>query len=146
MWVHLLKFIHVPGKKESFKLEKQPGWRRWKSSLFLDHKWGATLSKQKLTSEIFAKRIRGIIEIALRELHSYTLYGAEYVALSFKVCPSVRHAWHPSRSPLCAIYKSINALYWPSLINSQLLPPHSVLYWPSTQLHHLVTHSWANWI
>ena len=22
----------------------------------------------------------------------------------------------------------------------------AVLYWPSTQVHHLVTHSWANWI
>ena len=58
----------------------------------------------------------------------------------------VRHAWHPSRSPLFAMYKGINALYWPSITNYQLLPPHSVLYWPSTQLHHLVTHSWANWI
>ena len=44
------------------------------------------------------------------------------------------------------MYKGINALYWPSIINHQLLPPHSVLYWPSTQLHHLVTHSWADWI
>ena len=26
MWVHLLKFIQVPGKKECFKLEKQPWW------------------------------------------------------------------------------------------------------------------------
>ena len=51
----------------------------------------------------------------------------------------VRHAWHPARSPLCAIYKGINALYWPSIINYQLPTPHSVLYWPSTQLHHLVT-------
>ena len=33
-----------------------------------------------------------------------------------------------------------------SNINYKLLLPHSVLYWPSTQLHHLVTHSWANWI
>ena len=75
-----------------------------------------------------------------------------WVALSFKVCQSqsVRHPWHLSRSPLCAIYKGINALYWPSIINYQLLPPYtisySVLYWPCTQLHHLVTHSWANWI
>ena len=28
----------------------------------------------------------------------------------------------------------------------KVCPPHSVLYWPSTQPHHLVTHSWANWI
>ena len=69
-----------------------------------------------------------------------------WVALSFKVCPSVRQPWHLSRSPLCAIYKGINALYWPSIINYHLLPPHSVPYWPSTQLHQLVTHSWANWI
>ena len=33
----------------------------------------------------------------------------------------------------------INALYWPSIIKYQLPPPHRVLYWPSTQLHHLVT-------
>ena len=57
-----------------------------------------------------------------------------------------RHPRHLSRSPLFAIYKGIDALYWPSIINYQLLPPHNVLYWPSTQLHHLVTHSWANWI
>ena len=44
------------------------------------------------------------------------------------------------------MYKGINALCWPSIINCPLLPPRrlSVLYWPSTQLHHLVTHSWAN--
>ena len=65
---------------------------------------------------------------------------------SLSVSPSVRHAWHLPRSPLCAIYKGIDTLYWPSVINYQLLPPHSVLYWPSTQLHYLVTHSWANWI
>ena len=50
-----------------------------------------------------------------------------WVALSFKVCQWVRHVWHPSRSPLCAIYKGINALYWPSITNYQLPPPHSVL-------------------
>ena len=69
-----------------------------------------------------------------------------WVALSFKVCLSVRHPWHLTRSPLRIIYKGIDALYWPRVINYQLPPPHSVLYWPSTQLHHLVTHSWANWI
>ena len=72
-----------------------------------------------------------------------------WVALSFKcesVSESVRHVWHPSKSPLFARYKGMNVLYWPSIINYQLLPPHSVIYWPSTQLHHLVTHSWANWI
>ena len=40
----------------------------------------------------------------------------------------------------------MNVLYWPSIIIYQLLPPYIVLYWPCTQLHHLVTHSWANWI
>ena len=67
---------------------------------------------------------------------------SSWVALSFKVCQwvseSVRHQWHLSRSPLCSIYKGTNALYWLSIINYWLLPPHSVLYWPSTQLHHLV--------
>ena len=46
---------------------------------------------------------------------------------SLSVSQSVRHPWHLSRSPLCAIYKGINALYWPSIINYQLLLPHSVL-------------------
>ena len=32
------------------------------------------------------------------------------------------------------------------IVNCQLLPHHSGLYWPRTQLYHLVTHSWANWI
>ena len=66
-----------------------------------------------------------------------------WVALSFKVASEwVRQA---SVTPV-QIYKGTNVLYWPSIIKYQLLPPHSVLYWPSTQLHHLVTHSWANWI
>ena len=49
-------------------------------------------------------------------------------------------------STLCNIYKGIDALFWASIIKYQLSTPYSVLYWPSTQLHHLVTHSWANWI
>ena len=69
-----------------------------------------------------------------------------WVALFYKVCESVRDPRHLSRSPLCSLYKGTNALFWPSIINYKLPPPHSVLYWPSTQLHHLVTHSWANWI
>ena len=32
-----------------------------------------------------------------------------WVALSFKVCPSVRHPWHLTRSPLRLIYKGIDA-------------------------------------
>ena len=74
---------------------------------------------------------------------SSTLILCKELSSSIFQSLSVRHAWHPSRSPLCAICKDINALYWPSIINYQLLPPHSVLYWPSTQLHHLVTHSWT---
>ena len=73
-------------------------------------------------------------------------FKRSWVALSFKVCPSVRHPWHLTRSPLHLIYKGIGALYWPRVINYQLPPPHSVLYWTSTQFYHLVTHSWANWI
>ena len=80
--------------------------------------------------------------IALRELYSIR----SWVALSSKVCQWVRHPIHLSRSPLRSIYKGINALYWPSIINYQLLPLHSVLYWFTSQLHHLQTHSWANWI
>ena len=68
-----------------------------------------------------------------------------WVALSFK-CEWVSKASPFQISTFCNIYKSMNVLYWPSIINYQLLPTHSVLYWPSTQLHHLVTHSWANWI
>ena len=62
------------------------------------------------------------------------------------VSESVRDPRHLSRSPLCSLYKGTNALLWPSIFNYQLPPPPSVLYWPSTQLHYLVTHSWANWI
>ena len=50
-----------------------------------------------------------------------------WAALSFIcewVSQSVRHPWHLTRSPLFAIYKGINALYWPSIINYQLLPTH----------------------
>ena len=41
------------------------------------------------------------------------------------VSQSVRHPCHLTKSPLCAIYKGTKALYWPSIINYQLLPPHS---------------------
>ena len=61
----------------------------------------------------------------------------------------VRNFHCVTRAPLLYFMRSWVALsfkVWPSIINYQLLPPHSVLYWPSTQLHHLVTHSWANWI
>ena len=55
-----------------------------------------------------------------------------------------------------SIYKGIQALYctvplrinWNRLILTQChqIPTIAVQYWPSRQLHHLVTHSWANWI
>ena len=35
---------------------------------------------------------------------------------------------------------------FPVPLNLYQVPTIAVLYWPSTQLHHLVTHSWANWI
>ena len=46
-----------------------------------------------------------------------------------------------------SIYKGIQALYpVPSRINRYHQEPNiAVLYWPSTQLHHLVTYSWAAW-
>ena len=67
---------------------------------------------------------------------------------SLSVSESVSHPWHlsSSRSLLCAIFKGMRALFWPSSINHQLLPPHCVLYWPSTQLYHLVTQSWTDLI
>ena len=64
-------------------------------------------------------------------MHSYTLYGAEVSSTIFQsllVTQSVRHPWHLSRSPLCAIYKGIDALYWPSIMKYQMPTPHSVLY------------------
>ena len=45
---------------------------------------------------------------------------------------SVRHPWHLTKSPLCAIYKGMNALYWPSIINYQLPPPHSTQHTASS--------------
>ena len=46
-----------------------------------------------------------------------------------------------------------NPLLWPNNIDYRLIltqyhqvPTLAVLYWHSTQLHHLVTHSWANWV
>ena len=54
----------------------------------------------------------------------------------------------PTATPILG--QSPKHFFWhlplPNIINYHLLPPHSVLYWPSTQLHLLVTHSWANWI
>ena len=54
-----------------------------------------------------------------------------WVALSFKVCQSVSESVTPDQLyTLCNIKKGIDALYWPSIINYQVPPPHSVLYWP----------------
>ena len=41
-----------------------------------------------------------------------------YIELRSSILQSlwVRHPSHLSRSPLCSIYKGINALYWPSII------------------------------
>ena len=64
--------------------------------------------------------------IALRVLHSY--FSGAGVAPSFLVCLSVSE-WD--------IGVTRKNLYFFNI---------AVLYWPSTQLHHLVTHSWANWI
>ena len=62
-----------------------------------------------------------VTKIALRELHSDTLW----VALSFKVCEWVRHPWDLSRSPLCSIYKGINARTARTVANDHLGNPSS---------------------
>ena len=106
--------------------------------------------------------------IALRELHSY-FSGAQWPYLSKSVYEWVRDRCHQTRSPPISLYKGINALCWPSTIRNWQVTPYTipvllstnqyrltltqyhqvptiaVPYWPSTQLHHLVTHSWANW-
>ena len=53
-----------------------------------------------------------------------------------------------ARSALSAGYVLwfMSLLLFHVIVNCQLLPHHSGLYWPRTQLYHLVTHSWANWI
>ena len=60
------------------------------------------------------------IDIALRELHSYTLGGAEWLYLSETVSQSVsqfvRHPWHLVRYLLCAKSKGIDILYCPLLV------------------------------
>ena len=101
--------------------------------------------KSDMDEYIFQRWLSYFLLLLRYESSTLILYK-ELSSTIFQSCEWVRHRWHLSRSPLCAIYKGINALYWHSIINYQLLPPHSVLYWPSTQLHHLVTHSWANWI
>ena len=101
-------------------------------------------SKKGMTWKVYYQVLTN--KLQLRYESSTLILYKELSSSIFQSCLSVRHAWHPSKSPLFAIYKGMNVLYWPSIINFQLLPPHSVLNWPSTQLFHLVTHSWANWI
>ena len=68
----------------------------------------------------------------------------------------MNHFWQNSNIELSQIgYRTplTHALYWPSAIKNQpnwlILTQHhqaptiAVLYWPSTQLDHLVVHSWA---
>ena len=63
----------------------------------------------------------GKVPLKLSKLHyeSSTLMLCKELSSSIFqslwVGESVRHAWHPSRSPLCAIYKGMDALYWPSI-------------------------------
>ena len=60
-----------------------------------------------------------------------------WVALSFKaVSQSV------SQSAICNTCADLHFLQYIKAWRSS----RSVLYWPSSQLHHLVTHSWADWI
>ena len=94
-------------------------------------------------------------------LYSYFSRTAEYSSSILQsVSLSVKDLWHLTIS-LVEILHSINkgtqalhltqyhqepavtALYW--LRTNKYQQFIGVLYWPSTQLHH-VTHSWANWI
>ena len=126
-------------------------------------KWDVSLNLAPMAS--FDMEPLNIIGYPSKEMKGYGIFGSQpSKLLHFKIstgCISALHLvshlaliWHSSKvfvrknwtrmvngeSPI------INALYWPSIINYQLLTAHSVLYWPSTQLHHLVTRSWANWI
>ena len=59
---------------------------------------------------------------------SYVPSSPIFQSLSVSEWVSVRHRCHLTKSP-SSTYKGINALYW-----------------PSTHLYRLVTHSWTNWI
>ena len=68
------------------------------------------------------------------------LFLRSWVALSLKVCLSVRYP------PILALYQQLRTETANMLTQYHQVPTIAVLYWPSTQLHHLVMHSWANWI
>ena len=83
-----------------------------------------------------------------------TSTSQELISSTFKVCLSVRDRW----STILTQYHQelINtALYW-LIPSSDPITSITASYWlsttkyqpslSSTQLHHLVTHSWANWI
>ena len=67
-----------------------------------------------------------------------------YVALSFKVCHS--SVCEASVSPdLTSTDQVTSITNWYRLILTQyhLVPTIAIIYWPSTQLHHLVTRRWV---
>ena len=84
------------------------------------------MSRQDFEAEVWS---------LLRYESSTLILYKELSSSIFQSCQSVSKALvTPEQiSSLCK-YKGINALYWPSIINYQLLPPHSVLYCPSKQL------------
>ena len=90
------------------------------------------------------------------------LFLRGWVALYFKVCLSVcllgiRHTWPnlhffqfvktymPYTDPIAMVPSRIKQCRL-IMIQYHQAPTIAVLYWPSTQLPHPVTHSWANWI
>ena len=58
-----------------------------------------------------------ILRILRYESSTLILYKelSSTIFQSLSVSQSVRHPWHLSRSPLCAIYKGINAFYCPHI-------------------------------
>ena len=100
----------------------------WKAKWSFD--FGSFLPREKALGLLIIHP-KGVLALRYESFTPTSKELSSPIFQSLWVSPSVRHAWHPSRSPLCAIYKGINALYWPSITNYQLLPPHSVLYWPS---------------
>ena len=99
-------------------------------------------------------KIASFIRIALRVIHSY--FSEAWVALSFLVCQwgTWQNTWQNLHFFLNIwIHEGIQAWCWPCIITGTSLLAHchqeptiAVLYWPSTQLHHIVINSWANWI
>ena len=95
-----------------------------------------------------------VLNLSLRYESSTFILIRSWVALSFKVCESAsKISVTPDQIFILSIYKGINALYWrnniidcPIVTQYRQVPKIDVQYWPSAQLHKLVTHSWANWI